>query len=116
MSTLQNQVKSITLDFSRESQELASCLKGCLIPILSARVVSFGAFIVTIHTSLFIILVIRHYSPYCSSVTVRRYCSLEKKLLLMDKQAIRLLLKEQTDALHAQIAALAADLQAAKLI
>ncbi|GKE55770.1 ty3-gypsy retrotransposon protein, partial [Tanacetum coccineum] len=34
----------------------------------------------------------------------------------MDEQAIRLLLKKQTDALHAHIAALAADLQAAKLI
>ncbi|GJZ20887.1 hypothetical protein Tco_0557926 [Tanacetum coccineum] len=32
----------------------------------------------------------------------------------MDEQAIRLLLKEQIDALHAQIAALEADLQAAK--
>ncbi|GKC90245.1 hypothetical protein Tco_1150894 [Tanacetum coccineum] len=42
------------------------------------------------------------------------YLDMTKKKLLMDEQAIRLLLKEQTDALHAQIAALAADLQAAK--
>ncbi|GJW64147.1 retrotransposon-related protein [Tanacetum coccineum] len=34
----------------------------------------------------------------------------------MDEQAIRLLLNEQTDVFHPQIAALAADLQAAKLI
>ncbi|GKD89893.1 hypothetical protein Tco_1365400, partial [Tanacetum coccineum] len=34
----------------------------------------------------------------------------------MDEQAIRLLLKEQTDMLHAQVAALAADLEAVKLI
>nr|GEV32542.1 retrotransposon-related protein [Tanacetum cinerariifolium] len=55
----------------------------------------------------FDVLFIRHYSAYCSS---------EFFILLMDEQATRLLLKEQTDALHAQIAALAADLQAAKLI
>ncbi|GJZ69610.1 hypothetical protein Tco_0633160, partial [Tanacetum coccineum] len=34
----------------------------------------------------------------------------------MEEQAIRLLLKEQSDALHAQIAALIAELQAAKIV
>ncbi|GJS10157.1 hypothetical protein Tco_0366953, partial [Tanacetum coccineum] len=55
---------------------------------------------------------------YCSYVTIHRIVHpslfillfLGKKLLLMDEQAIRLLLKKQTDALHKHIAALAADL------
>ncbi|GJT51233.1 retrotransposon-related protein, partial [Tanacetum coccineum] len=59
-------------------------LEGVPYPDMTARIVSIGAFIVTVHPSLF--------TRHCSPVT------------------------EQTDALHAQIAALAADLQAAKLI
>nr|GEW53013.1 hypothetical protein [Tanacetum cinerariifolium] len=58
--------------------ELASRLKGCPIPILSARVVSIGAFIA------------------------------------MDKQSVRLLLKEQFDAVTSQIATLTLELQTAK--
>ncbi|GKF15974.1 hypothetical protein Tco_0057436 [Tanacetum coccineum] len=37
-----------------EDKELASRLKGCHIPILSAKIVSIGAFTVTVHPSLFI--------------------------------------------------------------
>ncbi|GJV67577.1 ty3-gypsy retrotransposon protein [Tanacetum coccineum] len=94
-------VPGMVEDKALEEEELALRLKGCPIPILSAKIVSIGAFTVTVHTALFI-----------------RHCSSEKKyfFLLMDEQAIRLLLKEQTNSLHAQIAALAADLQAAKLI
>ncbi|GJW15756.1 reverse transcriptase domain-containing protein [Tanacetum coccineum] len=61
----------------------------------------------TVHRILFTAIV--HW--LLSIATIHR-----KKSSLMDEQAIHLLLKEQSDALHAQIAALATEWQAAKLI
>ncbi|GJT63339.1 ty3-gypsy retrotransposon protein [Tanacetum coccineum] len=109
-------------------EDLVSCLKGCPIPILSAKVVSTGAFIVTIydivprtihgtvHRVLFMVLFIGYYSRLLFIGYYSSLLFIEKKSSLMDEQAIHLLLKEQSDALHAQIAALATEWQAAKLI
>ncbi|GKE10491.1 hypothetical protein Tco_1414042 [Tanacetum coccineum] len=61
----------------------------------------------TVHRLLFTVTV--HWLLFIATIHI-------KNSSLMDEQAIRLLLKEQYDALHAQIAALATEWQAAKLI